>query len=381
MKIERLKLINFRNYSNLEIGLNPEINIFIGENGEGKTNILESIYILSLTKSNRQGLEENLIKFNEEIAKVEGLIRSNDLIKKQEVHITKNKKQLFINGKEIRRNREYISNFCVIAFTPNDLEIVKGSPNTRRNMLNIDISQLHNNYISYLNEYNQVIKIRNEYLKKMNLNGNSDIRYLDVINEQMIMKSIKIYEYRYSFFEKVNELLPNIFKKITGLDNLKLSYNSSIHVDVFNESEIRKKLETKLKKNLNIEMMQGMTLTGPHRDDFSFDLNGIDMKNFSSQGQQRMAVISLKIALIYLFKKELGEYPVLLLDDIFSEIDTKKRNKIIKYLKGDIQSIITTTDINDINEELISNAQVYIVKKGKVTKKGRIRNGRRKSNN
>lgn len=381
MKIERLKLINFRNYSNLEIGLNPEINIFIGENGEGKTNILESIYILSLTKSNRQGLEENLIKFKEEIAKVEGLIRSNDLIKKQEVHITKNKKQLFINGKEIRRNREYISNFCVIAFTPNDLEIVKGSPNTRRNMLNIDISQLHNNYISYLNEYNQVIKIRNEYLKKMNLNGNSDIRYLDVINEQMIMKSIKIYEYRYSFFEKVNELLPNIFKKITGLDNLKLSYNSSIHVDVFNESEIRKKLETKLKKNLNIEMMQGMTLTGPHRDDFSFDLNGIDMKNFSSQGQQRMAVISLKIALIYLFKKELGEYPVLLLDDIFSEIDTKKRNKIIKYLKGDIQSIITTTDINDINEELISNAQVYIVKKGKVTKKGRIRNGRRKSNN
>jgi len=381
LKIERLKLINFRNYSNLEIGLNPEINIFIGENGEGKTNILESIYILSLTKSNRQGLEENLIKFKEEIAKVEGLIRSNDLIKKQEVHITKNKKQLFINGKEIRRNREYISNFCVIAFTPNDLEIVKGSPNTRRNMLNIDISQLHNNYISYLNEYNQVIKIRNEYLKKMNLNGNSDIRYLDVINEQMIMKSIKIYEYRYSFFEKVNELLPNIFKKITGLDNLKLSYNSSIHVDVFNESEIRKKLETKLKKNLNIEMMQGMTLTGPHRDDFSFDLNGIDMKNFSSQGQQRMAVISLKIALIYLFKKELGEYPVLLLDDIFSEIDTKKRNKIIKYLKGDIQSIITTTDINDINEELISNAQVYIVKKGKVTKKGRIRNGRRKSNN
>lgn len=376
MRIERLKLVNFRNYSNLEINLSPIINLFIGDNGEGKTNILESIYLLSLTKSNRFGNEENLIKFDEELAKVEGMIYGNFPTKKQEIHLTKTKKQLYINNKEIRRNRDYISNFCVIAFTPDDLEIVKGSPNIRRNMLNIDISQLHNNYISYLNEYNQVIKIRNEYLKKMNLNGNSDERYLEIINSKMMENAIKIYKYRFDFFEKINNLLPKIFKKITGKTNLLLRYNNSLGIESFDEDVIRKKYQAKLKRNLNIELMQGMTMTGPHRDDFSFDLNGMDMKNFASQGQQRMAVIALKISEIYLFKDEIGEYPVLLLDDIFSEIDNKKRHKIIKFLQNDIQSIITTTDINDISSEVLEKASIYVVKKGKLTKKGRINNGR-----
>ena len=147
MRIERLKLTNFRNYLNLEINLNPAINIFIGNNGEGKTNILESIYILSLTKSNRDGNECDLIKFEENIAKIEGMIRKDDVIQKREINITKQKKQLFINNKEIRRNRDYIKGLSVIEFTPQDLEIIKGSPNVRRNMLNIDLSQLYNSYI------------------------------------------------------------------------------------------------------------------------------------------------------------------------------------------------------------------------------------------
>lgn len=380
MKLKRLKLTNFRNYLNLEIEFKKNINIFIGENGQGKTNILESIYMLALTKSNRSGIEENIIKFQEDIAKIEGMIKSEDLLKKQEVILTKNKKQLFINNKEIRKSRDYISNFCVITFTPQDLEIVKGSPQIRRNMLNIDISILKNDYISYLNEFNLVIKMRNEYLKRMNLNGNTDPRYLEVINKSMIDKAIKIYKYRYQFFEKINSLLPKIYKKITNLDNLYLSFESSLHLDTFDEKVLREKYAFKLKKNLNIELMQGMTLIGPHRDDFSFNLNGLDMKTYASQGQQRMAIIALKIAEIYLFKEEKGEYPVLLLDDIFSEIDIKKRNRIIKYLQEDIQSIITTTDINNIDNELLEDAQIYIVKKNKITKKGRINNGRGKNN-
>jgi len=380
LKLKRLKLTNFRNYLSLEIEFKKNINIFIGENGQGKTNILESIYMLALTKSNRSGIEENIIKFQEDIAKIEGMIKSEDLLKKQEVILTRNKKQLFINNKEIRKSRDYISNFCVITFTPQDLEIVKGSPQIRRNMLNIDISILKNDYISYLNEFNLVIKMRNEYLKRMNLNGNTDPRYLEVINKSMIDKAIKIYKYRYQFFEKINNLLPKIYKKITNLDNLYLSFESSLHLDTFDEKILREKYAFKLKKNLNIELMQGMTLIGPHRDDFSFNLNGLDMKTYASQGQQRMAIIALKIAEIYLFKEEKGEYPVLLLDDIFSEIDIKKRNRIIKYLQEDIQSIITTTDINNIDNELLEDAQIYIVKKNKITKKGRINNGRGKNN-
>ena len=370
MKIERLKLTNFRNYTNLEISFVNNINLIIGDNGQGKTNILESVYMLSLTKSNRIGVEENLIKFNEEVAHIEGIVRNKDnLVKKQEIHLTKNKKQLFINNKEIRRSKDYVANLCVISFTPQDLEIVKGSPLERRNMMNIDISQLYNNYISYLNEYNQVIKMRNEYLKIMSLNGNKDSRYLDVINANMVEKALKIYEYRFGFIERINKYLANIYKKITGLPNLKIKYLNSMHVDCYDSEELRKKYEEKIKKNFNLELMQGMSLIGPHRDDFSFSLDGIDMKLFSSQGQQRMAIIALKIAEIYLFKDVKGEYPVLLLDDIFSEIDTKKRNNIIKFLNDDIQSIITTTDINDIENDLLNKAQVFIVKNNMVKKR------------
>ncbi len=380
MKIKRLKLTNFRNYLNLEIELNPTINIFIGNNGEGKTNILESIYILALTKTNRVGNEVDLIKYGEEIAKIEGIIDSSNIIKKKEVIISYKKKNLLINNKEIRRNKDYIKDFAVIIFTPQDLEIIKGSPNIRRNMLNIDISQLHNNYITYLNEYNQIIKMRNEYLKKMNLNGNSDERYLDINNKEMIKNAKKIYEYRFDFINKINSYLPKIFKKITGISNINISFDNSLGIKDYDEKKIEDTFLLKLKRNLNIELMQGMTLIGPHRDDFSIYLEDKDMKYFASQGQQRMAIISLKIAELYIYKELLGEYPVLLLDDIFSEIDVKKRNKIVKFLKSDIQTIITTTDINDIDNYLIDKAVIYNVKKAKVNKKGSIKNGRRESN-
>lgn len=380
MKIEHLKLTNFRNYDSLELDFNKNINIFIGNNGQGKTNILESIYVLSLTKSNRYGIDSDLIKFQKEVAKVEGTVRDDTLIKKQEVLITKLKKQLAINGKEIRKTRDYISNFCVISFTPNDLEIIKGSPSVRRNLLNIDISQLYNNYINYLNEYNSIIKIRNDYLKKINLNGNSDYRYLDIINEKIVEKADKIYSYRFTFLENINKYLPNIYKKITGLEGLIVQYDNSLGLDKYNADTIKKKFYDKFKRNLHQELMQGITLTGPHRDDFLFSLNGMDMKNYASQGQQRMAIIAFKICELYIFKDILDTYPVLLLDDIFSEIDTKKRNKIIKFLKSDIQTIITTTDINDINDDLLTDASIYMINNNKVTKKGRINNGRRKDN-
>lgn len=380
MKIKRLKLTNFRNYLNLEFELNTNVNIFIGNNGEGKTNILESIYILSLTKTNRVGSETDLIKYGEEITKIEGIIDTNGIIKKKEVNISHQKKTLLINNKEIRRNKDYIKDFAVILFTPQDLEIIKGSPSIRRNMLNIDISQLHNNYITYLNEYNQIIKMRNEYLKRMNINGNTDERYLEIINKEMVKKAVKIYEYRFNFIDRINYYLPNIFKKITGKNNIKIIFNNSLGINEFDEEKVESLFLLKLKKNLNIELMQGMTLTGPHRDDFYFLFDDKDMKYFASQGQQRMAIISLKIAELYIYKEVLGEYPVLLLDDIFSEIDSKKRNKIVKFLKSDIQTIITTTDINDITEDLIEKAVVYNVKNSKVTKKGRIKNGRKQSN-
>lgn len=377
MKIKSIKLTNFRNYSNLEISLNDGINIFIGENGVGKTNILESIYVLALTKTNRDNLDNEMIKFNEEFLRIEGLVASNDFLKKKEIYISKNKKQLFINNKEIRKHRDYVKDFSVISFSPRDLEIVSGSPATRRNMINIDLSELNNNYILYLNEYNHVIKMRNEYLKRMNINGNTDARYLDIINNEFIKSASKIYEYRLMFIDKINEIIPGVFKKITGLDGLKIKYESSLGIEIYNEEDFKEKMNRKINKIFNMELMQGMTTIGPHRDDISFLLNEIDMKSFASQGQQRMAVIALKISEIYLFKNELNEYPVLLLDDIFSELDVKKRNKIIKFLDDNIQTIITTTDINDISNKILEKSVIYRVEKDKVTTKGRKKYGRK----
>ena len=380
MKIEHIKLTNFRNYDELELDFNPNINIIVGNNGQGKTNILESIYVLSLSKSNRDGYDSDMIKFEKESLSLEGKIIDNDLIKKLRVDITPNKKRVFINNKEIHKIKDYISNFCVISFVPTDLDIIKGSPSVRRNLLNIDISQLYNNYITYLNEYNKIIKIRNDYLKKLYINNNSDFRYLDVINEKMIEKADKIYEYRFRFIEEINKNIADIYKKITGLDGLTIKYENTLGLDFFNKEEFKDIYLKKLKKHLNQEMMQGMTLTGPHRDDFTFYLNDVDMKVFASQGQQRMAIIAFKISELNYYKKIIGSYPVLLLDDIFSEIDIKKRNKIISFLKKDIQTIITTTDINDISPKILDNAVIYNINNNKITKKGSLKDGRRKSN-
>jgi DNA replication and repair protein RecF len=380
LKIEHIKLTNFRNYDELELDFNPNINIIVGNNGQGKTNILESIYVLSLSKSNRDGYDSDMIKFEKESLSLEGKIIDNDLIKKLRVDITPYKKRVFINNKEIHKIKDYISNFCVISFVPTDLDIIKGSPSVRRNLLNIDISQLYNNYITYLNEYNKIIKIRNDYLKKLYINNNSDFRYLDVINEKMIEKADKIYEYRFKFIEEINKNIADIYKKITGLDGLTIKYDNTLGLDSYDKEKIKETYLKKLKKHLNQEMMQGISLIGPHRDDFTFYLDNVDMKVYSSQGQQRMAIIAFKISELSYYKKIIGSYPVLLLDDIFSEIDIKKRNKIINFLKKDIQTIITTTDINDISKKLLDNAVIYNISNKKITKKGKVKDGRRESN-
>lgn len=362
-------MINFRNYDDLFLEFSDSINIIIGNNGEGKTNILESIYVLSLTKSNRYGLDNDLVKFSKDYFKVDGNVVDDGLLRKFCVSYGKNKKIVSINGKEIRKIADYISNFCVIAFSPLDLEIIKGSPSIRRNFLNIEISQLYNNYINYLNEYNYILKMRNDYLKKMNLNAMIDKRYLDVIDEKIIEKALKIYEYRFKYVSEINALITGIFNKITGLKSLKISYENNLGLTEYDALAIKKILKEKFKKNYHQELMLGNTLCGPHRDDFKFMLNNLDMKIYASQGQQRLAIIAFKISELFIYKKIKKSYPVLLLDDIFSEIDVKKRNKIIKFLDGDIQTIITTTDLLDIDKKLLAKARVFKIKNGKITKK------------
>lgn len=379
MRLNNLKLEKFRNYDDIFIELSPGINIFIGDNGVGKTNILEGIYVLSLTKSNRYGSDCDLIKKNFSISNIIGEVSYGDYTKKYQISIDKFGKKVYINNSQTKKISEYISNFCVTSFLPNDIEVIKGSPSVRRNLLNIQIGQLYNVYLNYLNEYNSILKIRNEYLKQLNINSFSDKRYLDIINKKMIDVSCKIYNYRFFYINEVNKILSSVYKKLSGIKSLKIEYINNLGIDSFDEEKIRKILLSKWEKNINKELLQGITLTGLHRDEFVFMIDGMDAKVYASQGQQRLIVIAYKICELLIFKKIKGEYPVLLLDDVFSEIDIKKRNNIIKYLQDDIQVIITTTDIDEIENDLVKNAKIFKIKNGEIKIKGGGRNGRNKS--
>lgn len=365
MRLSKLELINFRNYKKIKINLNKNINIFIGNNGQGKTNILEAIYILAITKSHRYGDQINLIRKEMELAKIKGILKKDRIISDLEINISKNSKKISINSSEIKKLSDYITNMNVIMFTPDDLDIIKGSPQIRRNLLNIEISQLDKNYVKYLNEYNKILKMRNEYLKTLYINNIGDKRYLDIITDNLIDRAIYIYKKRFEFIEKLNNNLESIYYNITGYKDLKIIYNS-LELDKYDEEYIKNKLKSKFESNYKKELAIGSTLYGPHRDDLLFKIGDDDVRIFSSQGGQRLAVVALKLAEIPIFKEITGYYPILLLDDIFSEIDGKKRNKLIKYINNDFQTIITTTDLKNVNKKLIENAKIFEVFSGNI---------------
>ena len=345
------------------------MNIFIGENAQGKTNILESICVLALTKTYRYGVEENLISFGKNKAKIVSKVKKGRLINTLEIDIEENNKKIMVNNQEIKKVSDYISSLNVILFTPEDLEIIKGSPNIRRNLINIELSQVSKKYLNTYNEYNKILKMRNEYLKMMlNSSKNNEI-YIEIITNKLIEKAIIIYKERKKFIDKINENINSIYKNITGDDELRISYETNISLDNFEEENIKNTLSDKLKRNYQKEINYGMTLYGPHRDDFSFYLNDNNLKNFGSQGQQKIAVLSFKLSEIDIFKEYSGENPVLLLDDIFSELDIKKRNRLLDYINKDIQSIITTTDLKSIRKKNIEESYIFEIKNKEVERR------------
>jgi len=364
--LTKLELIHFRNYKKCIIKFGKNINIFIGNNGQGKTNILEAIYVLAVTKSHRFGEQENLIQKESELSKVKGTLKIGKIDRDLEVDIGKSSKKVFLNKTEIRRISDYITNLNVILFTPDDLDIIKGSPQIRRNLLNIEISQIHQSYIQYLNEYNKILKTRNEYLKTMYINHLSDMRYLDILTEKLIDRATYIYQYRMEFLRKINENISVIYENITGYKGLQIVYNHSLELESFDFDKIRNLLRKKFERHLDREIQQGSTLYGPHRDDFSFYLGNDSVKIFSSQGGQRLAVIAFKLSEISIFKEETGETPILLLDDIFSEIDSKKRQKLIAYVSNDVQTIITATDLKNMNKKILQNSKIFEVFSGNI---------------
>lgn len=369
MVIKSLNLVNFRNYSRLQLNFHSKMNIIIGKNASGKTNILESVCVLGLTKTYKNGVEPNLISFGMNQCKIKGKVKTDKVLKNLEVFIEHGNKVLKVNRTEIKKISDYISNLNVIVFTPEDLDIIKGSPSIRRNLLNIELSQISSQYLNTYNEYNKLLKMRNEYLKLLLTSSIADSTYLDIITEKLIEKAIMIYLERKKYLDFINDSIDSIYSKITKDHGLEVRYEPNIEDLEFESEKIRKKMKYTFKKNYKKELNYGVTLFGPHRDDFSFYFNQNNLKFFGSQGQQRVAVIAFKLSEIDIFKSYKNTKPVLLLDDIFSELDITKRNHLLEYINQDIQSIITTTDIKNIRRKYLLDAYLYEIKNGVIERR------------
>ena len=373
MKIKQIKLINFRNLENVELNFINNINIIIGGNGAGKTNILEAVYLNSLTKSFRANNDIELIKFNKDFLTIKTTIKENSYNEKVLYSIDKISKKIYLNSNKITKLSEYIGKYPVVISTPEDVLMIKTSPSNRRDVLNISICQFNKEYFKTLNEYNKLLKLRNDYLKRILVNSNSDMKYFEIITNKLIEKAIYIYIERNKYINSINSYLGSIFEHICLNKNLILKYSPNVDITEYDDENISKILQKKFKRDFNKEISLGMTISGPHRDDFNFYLDNKDMKFYSSEGQKKMAVISYKLAEMKLFQEQEDKKPIILLDDLFSELDIKNKNRLVKYIPEDLQVIITSNDLKGINKSIRDNAKIFKIKDSEVRV---INNGR-----
>ena len=355
MKITNLKLVNYRNYDQININFSNNINIIYGNNGTGKSNLIEAIYLLSLTKSFRTLDDKNLIKNNTNTALVKGIIDNKVYF----IELSNSLKKVFIDNKKINRISDYISKVNIILFNPLDTKILTDSPNARRKMLNIEISQINKEYVNLLSTYNRILKHRNAYLKQLYLNGNASIDYLNILTTKLIDLGINIYNIRKDYIEQINNNLTNIYKEIFDYGELKIKYISTFNKD-------KEELLQIFQKNYKKEITYGKTIFGIHHDDIHFILDGNNIKEYGSIGQQKNSIISFKLAELPLIKEKNGTYPILILDDLFSELDNKKINNIIKMLNKEVQTFITSTDIDRVNKDLLNDSYIFYINNEKI---------------
>lgn len=348
MIVKKIIIKNYRNFKEAEAELNESLNIFIGDNGQGKTNLMESIYIASIGRTFRLNSESELINFIENKSSVEIHLFKNNYNIKIEILLEKNKKKLvFINGVKLDKTSEMIGILNNVIFTPDDMKIIKGSPVERRKFVNIDISQIKPKYKYLLNKYKKVTTERNLLLKKYNTKyGNKDI--INIWNDYLVDIGTEISLYRNEYINNLKKYPSDIYSTISGnKESLEITYHSNIGL-ITNKDEVKKLFYEKINNNFNNETLRGTSLFGPHKDDVLIKINGKECKYFGSQGQQRSAILALKLAEIEIIKEEVGEYPILLLDDVLSELDNKRKSYLIEHIKG-IQTIITSTDDHDLN--------------------------------
>ena len=352
-------MLNYRNYNVLDISLGPHVNVFMGDNAQGKTNILEGIYYCAFARSHRTSKDRELINWNSDNALLSVTVGRERLDKRIDISILKDgKKAIQINKIKIKKIGELFGNFNVVMFSPEDLKIIKDSPGVRRKFIDMELCQLNPKYYYNLVQYNKVLNERNSILRNRNIN--KDI--LDVYDMQLVEFGYNIIIDRLEYIEKLNKYSAKIHSDITsGKERIEFKYISTIK-DLEN---IRENFYSLLEKNRVRDCERGITSVGPHRDDFNVLINDIDTKSYGSQGQQRTAILTIKFSSLKIIKELTGEYPVLLLDDVLSELDFSRKRYVLSTI-GDIQTIITCTGIEDLYEYLDDKSKVFKVKDGEI---------------
>ncbi len=355
MWIKKIKIYNFRNYKNEEINLEKNINIFYGKNAQGKTNIIEAIYLCGLGKSFRTNKDKEMIKLNENNSFVEVEYEKSDRDGKIKIEL-KNKKNIYLNNIKLKKLSELLGNLNVVIFTPDDINILKGGPENRRRFLNIMISQLRPNYLNVLNLYKKTIEERNNYLRLIKEENKSE-ELLDIWDEKLAEYAEKIVNYRKEFINKISNKIVEIHKSITN-------NNEEIKIEYLTDCEKKENYLNLLKQRRKLDIIKGFTTKGIHRDDFVIYINDNQVNVYGSQGQNRTVMLSLKLSELQIIYDEIGEYPILLLDDFMSELDKERRKNFLENIKNN-QVIITCTE--KLNLENLNYLE-YNVSDGKIIK-------------
>lgn len=363
MQIQNLKLLNFRNYHSLELSFSNNLNIFYGNNGAGKTNIVEAIYFLALTRSFINNEDKTVISYNEDVCRIEADVDQNKRNTYKIILKTNGGKVAKINNKIVSKLSNYISKIKLVLFHSDDLRLIKDSPSVRRKLLNIEISQISINYLKNLAIYNKLLKQRNAYLKMMYVNANESPEYLKTLNEKIVDVGLKVYNERKKQLAIINEKITKYFYKFTNIEGLSLIYSSD-----YNNLD-KKQILLKMEKSLSKDLFVKKTTFGVHHDDIEFNLVGHNLKLFGSEGQQKNAVIAYKFAIIESIIEQTNEYPIFILDDLFGELDKEKIQNITNNLNSKVQTFITTTDIDFINQENLIETKIFNIKDGKIEEK------------
>lgn len=359
MFIKSLKLKNYRNYDLLNLTFDSNTNILYGDNAQGKTNVLEALYLSGTTKSHRGTKDRDLIQFNHEESHIETIVEKNGVDFQIDMHLKKNHpKGIAINKIPIRKASELFGIIHFVFFSPEDLNVIKEGPAGRRRVIDLELSQLDKVYLSNLSSYNRIVNQRNSLLKEISYKENL-IDTLDIWDMQLVEYGEKIIESRKEFIKEVNKIISNIHYKLTGGNEIiSLSYESSLS---------GMSLEEAVKKYRERDIRFKSTSVGPHRDDLCFKAGNLDIRKFGSQGQQRTAALSLKLSEIELVRRKICDTPILLLDDVLSELDKHRQNYLLDSIH-DIQTVITCTGLDEFVNHRFSINKIFHVKNGTVAK-------------